>query len=404
MQTFLKMRTDNFLLISQVAKRQALWNTSITLADRKDSWISQWQEVASIMQLDVLTCKKRFKRLRDTYRAEIRKIQQRGSGTSNWPYFRAMEFLRCIFDPEGMVTFLPEAFDYEQAAYRNQAELDNSKMDDFVIEVDDDDDFDFEIMGDIFKQGGGGGGNESRGSAGIGGVVAGRCSVSGGGGGGDSSSAGQDSGSEFSVRKTINVNTNVSTTSANHLEADTDISPQLLSPMPLPPNHMLLPRPAKRGRPRKTSSPCETNVPSSTPTSIAAASDSTTAPGVSKDDADYNFLVSLLPHVKSLSDIGNLKFRMEISRILLDIKHDEQTAPSPEVQQLAKQRSSLPKLISAPVQSTTGPVPVSTSQKKRSRQQAMQEEPASKYAISSSGYVDSSMIECDVKIENETLF
>ncbi|XP_068150281.1 uncharacterized protein [Drosophila tropicalis] len=395
------MRTENFLLISQVAKRQALWNTSITLADRKDSWISQWEEVASIMQLDVLTCKKRFKRLRDTYRAEIRKIQQRGSGTSNWPYFRALEFLRCIFDPEGRVTFRPEAFDYEQAAYRNQAELDNSKLDDFVIEVDDDDDFDFEIMGDIFKQGVGN--NESRGGAGTGGVVAGRGSVSGGGGG-DSSSAGHDSGSEFSVRKTINVNTNVTTSSANHLEADADLSPQLLSPMQLPPNHMLLPRPAKRGRPRKTSSPCETNVPSSTPISIAAASDSTTTPAVSKDDADYNFLVSLLPHVKSLSDIGNLKFRMEISRILLDIKHDEQTAPPPEVQQLAKQSSSLPKLISAPVQSTTGPLPVSTSQKKRSRQQVMQEEQASKYAISSSGYVDSSMIECDVKIENETLF
>lgn len=43
-----------------------------------------------------------------------------------------------------------------------------------------------------------------------------------------------------------------------------------------------------------------------------------------RNDADYNFLLSLLPHMKSMSELNNLKFRMETTKILMEIKQSEE--------------------------------------------------------------------------------
>ncbi|XP_034473228.1 uncharacterized protein LOC117780707 isoform X2 [Drosophila innubila] len=142
------MKLDNFRLIVEVQKRRALWDSTMHLAIRKDACTLQWQEVADLMQIDVSLCKKRFKGLRDSYRAEVRKIQKRRIDNSNWPYFRALEFLRIIFDPDKLVPFKPEPFSMDI----NCADNEQSRLDEFVIDVDNDDSFDFEIMGDIFKR------------------------------------------------------------------------------------------------------------------------------------------------------------------------------------------------------------------------------------------------------------
>lgn len=46
------MRSDNFRLIAEVAKRRSLWDTNMAMACRKDEFVTQWACVAHVMQLD----------------------------------------------------------------------------------------------------------------------------------------------------------------------------------------------------------------------------------------------------------------------------------------------------------------------------------------------------------------
>lgn len=42
-----------------------------------------------------------------------------------------------------------------------------------------------------------------------------------------------------------------------------------------------------------------------------------------KNDPDYNFLISCFPHFKSMSEMNKLRFRMETTKLLMDIKQSE---------------------------------------------------------------------------------
>ncbi|KAH8333772.1 hypothetical protein KR059_003255 [Drosophila kikkawai] len=359
------MRSDNFRLIAEVAKRRPLWDTNMAMACRKDEFLTQWAGVAHHMQLDILTCKKRFKCLRDSYRAEVRKIQQKRITMSHWPYFRALEFLRHIFDPQCLVPFPPEPFDGVPELAEN---YEISGLGDFSIDVDvdldNDDSVDFEIIGDIFKR-------ESA----------------------ERQDSGSDLGSATRQRKAD------SSTATKLPNSDPELSPRLLSPLNLPPNHALLPTPpppSKRCRRRKTSSSCDgptsSGYSSSHQDKAAAVVDA-----AMKNDSDYSFLVSLMPHLKSLSTMNNLRFRVEANRLLMDLNREE-------LQRQPQERGlgGLPKLTPAPDSS------FATEQDQQHLSNSSYYYEHEKHnggaaSPSSSGYVDISMVECDVKIENEPL-
>ncbi|XP_017130404.1 uncharacterized protein LOC108148062 [Drosophila elegans] len=343
------MKSDNFRLIAEVAKRRCLWDTNMSMAYRKEDGAAQWAIVAEILQQDVVTCKKRFKGLRDSYRAEIRKIQQKRMEMSHWTYFRSLEFMRHIFDPERLVPFPPEAYDLDAEQPEDDCDT-TTRLVDFAIDVDldDDDSVDFEIIGDIFKR---------------------------------ESSLPQDSGSDGgSLIKPLD-------SSTAHL-SDHEPSPRLIS---CPPMHLHLKPPTKRVRRRKPSSLYDVS------SSNGKATSNHPAEADLKNDSDYSFMVSMVPHVKTLSPIGNLKFRMEMARILVELRKEDQQAP----QGMAAGAGAvgLPRLTPAPDSSFTSqldncqPYCISNSSYLNGSPQSP----------SSYDYVDSSMIECDVKIENEAL-
>ncbi|KAH8281691.1 hypothetical protein KR054_002322 [Drosophila jambulina] len=373
------MRSDNFRLIAEVAKRRPLWDTNMAMSCRKDEFLTQWAGVAHHMQLDILTCKKRFKTLRDSYRAEVRKIQQKRISMSNWPYFRALEFLRHIFDPQCLIPFPPEPYD-GSSELGDSYEL--SGLGDFSIDVDvdldNDDSVDFEIIGDIFKR---------------------------------ESAERQDSGSDLgSVTRQQQAD---SSTATKLPSSDPELSPRLLSPLHLPPNHASLPRPpppSKRCRRRKTSSSCDGPISSgySSGHQNMAKVAASVVDSAMKEDSDYSFLVSLMPHLKSLSTMNNLRFRMEANRLLMDLNREElQGQREQERERGLSGPIGLPRLTPAPDSS------FATQQDQQHQQHFSNSNSSYLYdhekhngrvpSPSSSGYVDISMVECDVKIENEPL-
>ncbi|XP_017075500.2 uncharacterized protein LOC108110790 [Drosophila eugracilis] len=347
------MKSENFRLIAEVAKRRCLWDTNMSMSYRNQESPVQWGSVARILQEDITTCKKRFKGLRDSYRAEIRKIQQKRIETSHWTYFRSLEFMRNIFDPERLVPFPPEEFDLET----EQEDFESTRLMDFVIDVDldNDDSVDFEIIGDIFKR---------------------------------EPSMPQDSGSDGgSLIKPADSSSSVAQRS------DQDLSPTMLSPVPLMHASPFVPRPpppSKRARRRKTSPSSDGHILN------GHASKTLPKSADLKNDSDVNFLMSMVPHVKSLSPISTLKFRMEMARILVELRKEDQqmltgTGPKPV-------GTGLPKLTPAPDSSFAAQLENSQNYLSNSILQNCSPPSPKSY-----DYVDSCIIECDVKIENEPL-
>ncbi|XP_017047483.1 uncharacterized protein LOC108092425 [Drosophila ficusphila] len=362
------MKSDNFRLITEVAKRRCLWDTNMSMAYRNQEAALQWATVAEILQIDVALCKKRFKCLRDSYRAEVRKIQKQRIAMSHWTYFRSLEFMRHLFDPERLVPFPPETSDLDLDPEPSE-DCESTRLVDFTIDVDvdNDDSVDFEIIGDIFKR---------------------------------EPSLTQDSGSDGgSLIKPLN-----SPYPAIH-RSDKDLSPKWQSPKHLPYDKPL-PRPnppSKRARHRKTSSPIDGPILNGfngkpTPPSLSNDADL-------KNDSDYSFMVSMVPHVKSLSPIGNLKFRMEMARVLVELRKEDQqmaegagTVTGAVVGSGAVRAGGLPKLTPAPDSSFASQL--GNPQYLTSNSSYPNRRPSSPSPYE---YVDSSMIECDVKIENEAL-
>ncbi|EDW11108.1 uncharacterized protein LOC6575657 [Drosophila mojavensis] len=340
------MKLDNFRLIDEVRKRRALWDSTMHYCARKDVGPLQWQEVASQMNLDVAVCKKRFKGLRDSYRTEIRKIQHKRIANSNWPYFRALEFLRNIFDPDKLVAFSPVPFDIDN----DFSDFEQNKLDDFVIDVDNDDSFDFDVMGDIFK----------------------RDTVD---------SQIHDSSSDHSMIRRQNIDVPNTCTPMNR--SDVETPPRLLSP--------LLPKAptAKRAKRRKTSSSTDGAYQNGHTTNRKSTPVLATADSTAKDDPDYNFLISLLPHVKTLSSMNNMKFRTEVSRMLMEMNQQDMES----TEHLGA--SSLPKVNPASAAGGYNHEHDSDTTKYSTGTGSMN---------GSAFLAHSSMIECDVKIENEPLY
>lgn len=117
-----------------------------------------------------------------------------------------------------------------------------------------------------------------------------------------------------------------------------------------------------------------------------------------KEDSDYSFLVSLMPHLKSLSNMNKLKFRLETSRLLMELNKEEM---QPQDRGLGS--GGLPRLTPAPDSSFASQLEKSQYHLSNSSYPYGESHNGSVASPSSSVYVDISMIECDVKIENEPL-
>ncbi|XP_065359418.1 serine/threonine-protein kinase atg1-like [Calliphora vicina] len=97
---------DVHRLIAEVYKRPALWN--VLHGDHKGRHCipKLWQEVAQNVGIDVDQCKRKWKNLRDAYRAEVRRSERRierdkligeydpnTNYNSKWVYFASMSFI-----------------------------------------------------------------------------------------------------------------------------------------------------------------------------------------------------------------------------------------------------------------------------------------------------------------------
>ncbi|XP_064555510.1 uncharacterized protein LOC135440331 [Drosophila montana] len=124
------MDIEYIRLIFEVEKRRALWTKTRAMHHM------HWPEVSRAVQMEgnwkmkapeqimryglnciVPECKPRFWGLRNVYRNEIRKIQQKRAERSTWSYFQALEILRNVVDPSKLapcsrVPFPPNIGDY----------------------------------------------------------------------------------------------------------------------------------------------------------------------------------------------------------------------------------------------------------------------------------------------------
>ncbi|XP_043269963.1 uncharacterized protein [Venturia canescens] len=86
-------------LIAEVYKRPALWNQRHTLYHNRDVTNRVWMEIATLFKLPKQILKSKWKGLRDTFRAEIKKEQaykktKLGQNRPVWKHFKTLQFLK----------------------------------------------------------------------------------------------------------------------------------------------------------------------------------------------------------------------------------------------------------------------------------------------------------------------
>ncbi|XP_030753749.1 transcription factor Adf-1-like [Sitophilus oryzae] len=93
------------LLISEVQTRRPLWQDSHPLYKNKNAIEKIWQEVAAACNCSVSDAKLKWKKLKDQFRKEVKKIPVPKSGDPSlpgkpkWQYFDQMYFLRDFVVP-----------------------------------------------------------------------------------------------------------------------------------------------------------------------------------------------------------------------------------------------------------------------------------------------------------------
>ncbi|XP_065360409.1 transcription factor Adf-1-like [Calliphora vicina] len=97
---------DRLKLIAEIRQRPVLWDFQSIEHKSREYAPEMWRDVAQIMGTDVDECKRKWKNLRDAYRAEVKRIELRierdllkGSYDTNaeysskWAFFEAMKFI-----------------------------------------------------------------------------------------------------------------------------------------------------------------------------------------------------------------------------------------------------------------------------------------------------------------------
>ncbi|XP_032308784.1 uncharacterized protein LOC26514665 [Drosophila ananassae] len=83
-------------LLKEIAPRPAIWDTRLSVRDRRQALNDDWQQVAQAMNSDVDECKRKWKIMRGTFRSELRRVAATGV-PSRWHLFDEMQFMRNVF-------------------------------------------------------------------------------------------------------------------------------------------------------------------------------------------------------------------------------------------------------------------------------------------------------------------
>ncbi|XP_037939181.1 uncharacterized protein LOC119672246 [Teleopsis dalmanni] len=146
---------DVLRFIAEVKNRPSIWDGRVSDHSDRLNIPMQWQEIADIFGVDIKCCKRKWKNLRDTYRAEVRRAERRAERLKNieilndttkalskWAYFQPMSFLSetkrtqhgtkddiCIKEDPVVTT----PFDVKLESYHSTDD-DNDEDDDFLFE------------------------------------------------------------------------------------------------------------------------------------------------------------------------------------------------------------------------------------------------------------------------------
>ncbi|XP_043661555.1 uncharacterized protein LOC122625529 [Drosophila teissieri] len=98
------MSAINEELIAAVFKKRCLWDQPNKLYHNRQIINQNWNEISNELNVDAMTLKKKWKQLRDTFRAELRKYPPNRSGDagpdavnemcSQWSHFESMMFIK----------------------------------------------------------------------------------------------------------------------------------------------------------------------------------------------------------------------------------------------------------------------------------------------------------------------
>uniref|UniRef100_A0A1B0AQ66 MADF domain-containing protein n=1 Tax=Glossina palpalis gambiensis TaxID=67801 RepID=A0A1B0AQ66_9MUSC len=90
----MSINVDVLRLIAEVKKRPALWDNRYGENKGRVSLNHLWWQVAQTLNVEVEQCKRKWKNLRDAYRAEIRRtVRRNGNYKCKWIYFELMSFI-----------------------------------------------------------------------------------------------------------------------------------------------------------------------------------------------------------------------------------------------------------------------------------------------------------------------
>ncbi|XP_076045701.1 uncharacterized protein LOC143027942 [Oratosquilla oratoria] len=94
-------------IISAVFQRREVWDPVDPLHKNVGALRKCWDDISKKLNITEKAAKGKWKNLRDYYRQELRKQSSKRSGagaddvgTSTWPYFRQMSFLKDILNPD----------------------------------------------------------------------------------------------------------------------------------------------------------------------------------------------------------------------------------------------------------------------------------------------------------------
>ncbi|XP_014216143.1 uncharacterized protein LOC106644942 [Copidosoma floridanum] len=90
---------DAYQLIAEIFKRPALWNQKHVSYHNREVTNQVWMEISSLFKMPVPVLKAKWKGLRDTFRAELKKEQVCGKNKHQrnrpvWIHFESLQFLK----------------------------------------------------------------------------------------------------------------------------------------------------------------------------------------------------------------------------------------------------------------------------------------------------------------------
>ncbi|KAG5893037.1 hypothetical protein JTB14_026589 [Gonioctena quinquepunctata] len=145
---------DCELLITLVHERRSLWDQKSKQYHNRELNKKLWKEVATEMKLVGDVVRQKWRGLRDTFRKELSKLDQKRSGDgaddepqSKWQYFKNMLFIKDQFAPRQTIDTIENATQYSTGAETDEdvtlGPMNNNDQSQLEIETDDQFQLDF---------------------------------------------------------------------------------------------------------------------------------------------------------------------------------------------------------------------------------------------------------------------